>query len=512
MLNLRKITPLNGFDSTNLFNARQNNYAWSIAELDDYIYVGTGRNIGLWAILSFGKLIPNLKVPVSVNADNMDLRAEIWRYKKDGSSQWEKVFKAPQGIDGFRFMICHKPFNGRAALYAAGTSMTKSNKLDVFKSSNGTNWVSVSWDNLKGNTSRSMIVHENKIYMATAIEGVSTPFLYSSTDPEIYGWHTEVDGSVEIFDKTKNPVGFIYNLASFNGHIYAATGCVDGVQVWRTRGSVPSINDWILIADKGFGDKSKTYPLSVGVFKDHLYVSATTSLPKGFFMPKGCDIVRIDKGDHWELVVGGTAVDPATPSKGLRNPSKSLLPSGFGNPLNLYAWQIQEYKGALLVTTFDHSTNLETILELLLLNKEAIKDLPPILGMDFSKVDEAITKLETMVKLLHSLKYPFGFDMYISYDGLRFTPLTLNGLGNDANYGGRILFVNSKNQLYIGTANPYHGCEIWTDDPLSISIKDISPLSYGVIPSISMASLTKSDIENFDLKFLWDLLNSLQTL
>ena len=43
-------------------------------------------------------------------------------------------------------------------------------------------------------------------------------------------------------------------------------------------------------------------------------------------------------------------------------------------------------------------------------------------------------------------------------------PICLNGLGNRDNYGGRILFVSSENKLYIGTANPYEGCQLWESD------------------------------------------------
>lgn len=32
-----KITPFDGFDACNPSNARQNNYAWSMAELEDYL-------------------------------------------------------------------------------------------------------------------------------------------------------------------------------------------------------------------------------------------------------------------------------------------------------------------------------------------------------------------------------------------------------------------------------------------------------------------------------------------
>ena len=37
----------------------------------------------------------------------------------------------------------------------------------------------------------------------------------------------------------------------------------------------------------------------------------------------------------------------------------------------------------------------------------------------------------------------------------------MNGFANKYNYGGRTLFVDSSNTLYIGTANPFQGCEVW---------------------------------------------------
>jgi len=38
MYSFKNTTPTNGFDSNDLNNARQNNYAWSICQLDQYIY------------------------------------------------------------------------------------------------------------------------------------------------------------------------------------------------------------------------------------------------------------------------------------------------------------------------------------------------------------------------------------------------------------------------------------------------------------------------------------------
>ena len=91
MYNFEEITQTNGFDSNNLNNARQNNYAWSMSELGNYIYVGTGRNILLNIIKS---IEPNTQIPILIKRDPADNLAEIWRYKKDGTLPWERVYKA----------------------------------------------------------------------------------------------------------------------------------------------------------------------------------------------------------------------------------------------------------------------------------------------------------------------------------------------------------------------------------------------------------------------------------
>ena len=79
-------------------------------------------------------------------------------------------------------------------------------------------------------------------------------------------------------------------------------------------------------------------------------------------------------------------------------------------------------------------------------------------------VEGIIKYCEKTLKELKDTNYQFGFDIFMSTDGIRFMPICLNGLGNRDNYGGRILFVSSENKLYIGTANPYEGCELWESD------------------------------------------------
>ena len=441
MYKFKSLTSVNGLDDNNLENARQNNYCWSMSELDDYIYVGTGRNIILVILQTyFGN---NLNIPTSIYAPNQDNKAEIWRHKKDSPHSWEKVFTVEDAREyGFRYMVNFKPFDGNPVLYAA--SAATEGYMQVYKSVNGVVWKSVLSDvkpdsTITGTSSRAMVVHKGKLYLAAIDETGLGPktLLYSSKDPEFFPWELETP---EGTDPNKNPQGGISNMAVFNKRIYVATSTATGVQVWRTNKEEPEVDDWTLVVGNGFGDEDNVYSLSMGIFKNRLYVSGTKELPLAWAIPRGCDIVRIDKYDNYEVLVGPNSV--------------SGIWSGFCNPFNVYAWQIQEYEGELFISTFDDATNMQLILELLLANRENIP-LPQLI------VDILIEIYEIVVELLNRFKYPLGFNLYVSKNGLDFDSVFLDGLDNRYNYGGRILFLDRDNDLYIGTANPYQGLEVW---------------------------------------------------
>jgi hypothetical protein len=335
MSNFQNLTPTNGFDFSNLNNARQNNYAWSMSELGDYIYVGTGRNI-IYNIIN--AIEPRTKIPALISPDPLVNRAEIWRYRKDGSLPWERVYQAPadSGIMGFRFMIQHRPFGGSPCLYAAGFG----ERTQILKTTNGVNWFILPDTVLQGNSSRAMVVHKGKIYIATVdeISQNPTPFLYSSEDPEFYPWEPVINSNAPGFDPSKNPQGGIYNMAVFNNRIYVATNNETGVQIWRTNKEEPRLNDWTLVVDKGFGNPANRYSLAMGVFKNHLYVSGTKQLPLSWFIPMGCDIVRIDKNDNWRVIVGGNPLLPLIPLNTTEGQKQGIVPeigSGFNNPFNV---------------------------------------------------------------------------------------------------------------------------------------------------------------------------------
>jgi hypothetical protein len=252
--------------------------------------------------------------------------------------------------------------------------------------------------------------------------------------------------------------------------------------VWRTNGPKPKLNDWTLIVDKGFGDPANVYTLAMGVFKEHLYVSGTKDLPLSWAVPRGCDLIRINKNDEWKLIVGGNPFLPV--QKGA-----SGLGSGFNNPFNVYAWQIQEYKGKLLVSTFDDSSNMEVILDTILANKVALEQL---IGASVTNVLIEIYK--GIVEILRCTGYPVGFDLYVSEDGIHFSSVFQNGLGNRNNYGGRILYVDKGKELYIGTANPFNGCEVWKARSSDWRTKPCDDSHYKSLWKIGQTLSVKFDI------------------
>ena len=63
----------------------------------------------------------------------------------------------------------------------------------------------------------------------------------------------------------------------------------------------------------------------------------------------------------------------------------------------------------------------------------------------------------------------WGFDLLKSSDGENFEIVTDSGFNDKYNYGGRSL-IATDNGLYVGTANPFYGAQLWrisyeTDDP-----------------------------------------------
>ena len=74
---------------------------------------------------------------------------------------------------------------------------------------------------------------------------------------------------------------------------------------------------------------------------------------------------------------------------------------------------------------------------------------------------------------------PLGFGLYVSTDGRNFEAVTINGFGDSYNYGGRVL-VPSAHGMYMLTANPFYGGQVWRTDPMRLNLYPNAPSELNI--------------------------------
>ena len=80
---------------------------------------------------------------------------------------------------------------------------------------------------------------------------------------------------------------------------------------------------------------------------------------------------------------------------------------------------------------------------------------------DFVTSQEFLTQLYYMKSIRKMIDTSIkGADLYVSEDGIHFKKININGFNDKYNYGLRT-FVSSTDGLYIGTANPFYGGQLW---------------------------------------------------
>jgi hypothetical protein len=480
-----KITEVNGFDAADPNNARQNNYAWSMAEMGDYLYVGTGRNI-VYSVIKSGEF-PGLEVPEVFVPDPVDMKAEIWRYKKGRTGDWSRVYKDGSspfgllGIVGFRFMIPYVTRSGPnagTALYTGGATFAA--KIAILKSEDGVNWQLLDTGSVAGDSTRAMVEYRGKLYLGTmeALGGGTKTLLYATGDPSA-GW----EKINTVGNPNKNPRGEIASMVSFGGHLYVGTALPGGFEVWRTRNREPALDDWELIVDKGAGDALYEIPVSMEVFKKNIYVGtaiwfgvASIDPDRRYVPPKGFDVIKIHDNDSWDVIVGGEPLVPTSPVTGSRKPGRYL--SGFGDISNAYCWQLRRYGKELYLGTWDWSVLLPPLLSSLFkANSNFAAELIAWLGnpANYAMPDNSYPVMQIARAVIMSLStFPFamGADLYRSSNGKEWEKVVANGLGNPCNYGVRTLLASADGNLYLGTANPFQGCEVWAIGPIAEAEED----------------------------------------
>jgi hypothetical protein len=485
------------------FGDPQNNYAWSIAEFKGDVYVGTGRNVPYMVSLAMKQQgifpanmtlsflthpagspppllgLPNESPPsqADVIAWSNDMRAEIWRYHE---GTWTRVHQAstfvnpfdgytyPEGV-GYRIMTPFTDTDGIEALYS-GVGFGFGRVL-VIRSTDGITWETVNTTSIPSQDTRAMTAHNGKLYVGTG-DGI-----YASGNPSLSSdtWEKVADFQVA-------------SLKSFNGYLYAGTGNpggpseTDGFEVWRSSIASPEgSDDWVKVVSGGAGDAWNVLAASMQDYRGDLFVGSM-NLPFGTGTEgvKGFDLIRVDTGDSWDLIVGN--YQPEIPT-GPRGPPLSGWPSGYANPFNLYAWSLEEYNGNLYLGTFDIFSLARYIGDVpggydmlvgALSSRDSITIGSTLPGADPQMIGEFLAGLgeinlgsstygdrEDIIPIIELLGVNFGgADLWTSPDGIHWTPVELNGFDDSNNYGFRTM-LTTPDGIMIGTANPFTGCQVW---------------------------------------------------
>lgn len=107
--------------------------------------------------------------------------------------------------------------------------------------------------------------------------------------------------------------------------------------------------------------------------------------------------------------------------------------------------------------------SLQRLLDLYNKNKQY---LPEFITNELDKwlTEENLENFTDFVGVLSYLHYSNdetrGFDLIVSSDGTNFQTISRNGFGDNNNHGLRVFAVTDSG-LAIGTANPYHGTQVW---------------------------------------------------
>lgn len=401
-----------------------------------YVYVGTDNNIlgRAFAVLRSARRGGDLPVePPQVRRYRPDLGPMVWEVVLDLAEEED----ATSLDQGFRTMAVYEPPGEDHAYLYTGT-MAERNP-SVWRSISGEPG---SWERVfvfpydsesQIGSIRGMVVHEDGLlYMSTTSSGdileggIGQIWATDGTD------FTQV--VMEGFGIPENTG--ITNLASFNGCLYAGTyNPENGFEVWKLRClEQPDAPPQAVIVE-GAGRRYNETAMNLFPFKDHLYVG--TGIPLGFNPttrrgPRGCSLLRIDKQDQYEVVVG--------PRR--QNPLSQYRP-GYGWYMNAYCWYMEEHNGYLYLGTWDLSRTIV------------------YLGNQAERVAPRFRRLlNYLVADPGDWRSPVGGDLYRSQDGVHWEPVFLDGFDNPDNHGIRTL-ESTPMGLFVGTENPFTRLEVW---------------------------------------------------
>lgn len=330
--------------------------------------------------------------------------------------------------------------------------------------------------------------------------------------------------------------GSIWEMVDFNGSLYVSlcTGTPENMPDSSTmqsfalvRGDQAGDGSWTwtsVIGDQEKDGAKYTFGIDpertragagvLTVWDDHLYIGEYNDEQialeniifdfNGDFMnanlAQSVSLYRMDKDENIEKVMG----DPTR----MFPKSLSGIGSGFGRHENQYIWRMNVHEGKLYVGTFDTSSLLHPITQLVngdlvsmtpeewerligfireliemqmpkeergqniaaALERKTDKQLAAMFagnsgvqimaedGIDYRALYDAVLSLaEVAYRTRNAAR---GFDLYVTEDGVNFEAITIDGFGDPYNHGCRV-FANTNNGMVIGTANPFYATQVW---------------------------------------------------
>lgn len=425
-----------------------NNYAHSMAWFADHIYVATMR--GNFPLMKYRLPIGMDPWPVVCpdNPYDLDLRAEIWRYdiRRD---LWERVFKSPTiiGSHGKRIpreisyrgmQVYQADRKDPPALYVATWSPAAGPGPLLLRTEDGKNFEPTCAPGLIGlpvTTIRSIAQFKGRLYTTPAGSRGGNPnvsahsVVYESRVPAKGLWHPVCEFGFG--DKGNKS---IFEMAAFSDHLYVGTFNLEGFQVWRTTAEGPIPYRWEKVIERGaFRGGSNQCVMSMYPFKGALYVGSGIQGGgvdrQNKVGPAPPELIRIHPDGSWDLLVGEARDTPC----GDKTPLSGYM-AGFDNSFNGYFWRMCEHDDWLYLSTFDWSCALVYAHR----------------GTWPKPFTHIIDHLGDQFVLDHM----GGFDLYRSFDGENWVPVSTDGMKNSYNMGLRTM-QSTPYGLFLGTANPF---------------------------------------------------------
>lgn len=450
----------------NGFGDRENSFPHSMAWFKGALYVGTTRsNMAMLRFAMQGRLddfeIWPVKTPETREGLNqLDRRAQIWRFTPQ-DNRWMLVYKSPvvDGVDytetdrertkalldesntvareiGYRGMLVYKSRNDpEPALYVSTFAPRNSPGVLILRTYNGMTYEQVSDFGVIGkhiNSIRSMIEFRGKLYIApTGSRGagnmnISEANIYVTDNPQSRKW----EGVTEQGLGNKNNMS-IFSMCATKNYLYAGTFNNNGYEVYRSDCNGVRPYRWERVISGGAGRGAENQiALSMTEYKGYIYIGS--GIQNGGhdrannIGPAASQLVRYcEASSEIELVIGENW-------KKEGSSSLSGLGNGFDNELNGYFWRMCEHQGWLYLSTFDRGSMLEWIK---------------------LRRDEVRHELVRQIGLEHFLKKR-GCELWRTWDGENWLPVTQNGFDNPYNFGIRTMQSTTAG-LFVGVANPF---------------------------------------------------------